>query len=147
MYDFDMKQMLAAFDDDPEALASAFSNQLNKELAQRRSMQSLKNAAADVAVAWNDFVDEYFDVHKLPEGRDYEDFELLDNGECLIKLLDAFVKYNPDIEKWTAAMKKINETANKMTEKLNKENIKKMSESNLNNFDTVMNNFFDKMGW
>ena len=57
MYDFDMKQMLAAFDDDPEALASAFSNQLNKELAQRRSMQSLKNAAADVAVAWNDFVD------------------------------------------------------------------------------------------
>ena len=83
----------------------------------------------------------------LIEGRDYEDFELLDNGECLIKLLDAFVKYNPDIEKWTAAMKKINETANKMADKLNRENIIKMPESNLNNFDTVMNNFFDKMGW
>ena len=33
MYDFDIKKMLAAFNDDPEALANAFARSLNDELA------------------------------------------------------------------------------------------------------------------
>ena len=143
MYDFDIKKMLAAFNDDPEALADAFARSLNDELAQQRSIRALKNTAADVAVAWNDFVEEYFELHDIPANTTLEDYQLFDDGECLIKLLETFVQYGPDIEKWVANLRKISDAATKLNDNLEKMNIK-IPESN---FDQTMKKFFKEMGW
>lgn len=151
MYEFDIKQMLAAFDNDAEKLANEFANQLNKELSIRRQEREIQNAAAEVADAWNDLVETYFDIHEVPVGHQIEDYKVFDEGKCWIQLLETYVKYNPDLDKCIAALNSFSKVADKAVQSINT-NMKKLKEEVKNTeitkeFDTAMSEFFDKMGW
>ena len=132
-----MKQMLAAFDDDAEKLASAFASQLNKELASRKNERLVREAAEDVANAWNDFVEEYF-THSddVPDGTCGDDYII--DANSVIDLMKTFLRIVPAFARYSTTFEDFNTLLHG-----NKQKAKEVRDD----FNATMNKFFDKMGW
>ena len=136
-----MKQMLAAFDGDAEKLAKEFANQLNKELASRKNERLVREAAEDVANAWNDFVEEYFthgnDVPDDACGDDYiiDANSVIDLMKTFLRIVPAFAKYSTTLEDFNILLHG------------NKQKAKEVGAQVRDDFSATMNKFFDKMGW
>ena len=139
--DFDMKQMLAAFDGDAEKLANAFASQLNNELASRKNERLVREAAEDVANAWNDFVEEYFTYSEnVPDDTCGDDYiidanSVIDLMKTFLRIVPALTKYSKDIEDFNALFHN------------NKQKAKEVGAQVRDDFSATMNKFFDKMGW
>lgn len=137
MYDFDMKKLLDAFEGDPSELANAFTNQLNKELAARKSERIIKEAANDVSNAWNDFINEYFaNGANIPKNYKEEDFYV--DGTTIIDIMKTLIELIPAIEKYTSTVEAFNKTLNIA---------KETGTQARDTFKDTMSEFFDKMGW
>lgn len=104
-YNFDIKQLLDTFDNDPEKLANAFADALNDELAKQRNVNRIDDAAADVAEAWECFVDEYFDTYELPKGTNNEDFYI--EPETVKILMDLCLRAAPYLALFQEYMTKL----------------------------------------
>ena len=78
MYDFNIADMLSAYDNDPNALADAFTNALNTELEKRNEPEEdiTRIAAGDVAGLWNDYIYFYCQQKGLSDSINIEDFEI-----------------------------------------------------------------------
>ena len=136
-----MKQMLAAFDGDAEKLANEFANQLNKELASRKSERLVREAAEEVANAWNDFVEEYFAHGEgVPDGTLIDDYIIDSNS--VIDLMKAFLQLVPAFAKYSTTLEDFNTLLHG-----NKQKAKEVGAQVRDDFSATMNKFFDKMGW
>ena len=136
-----MKQMLAAFDGDAEKLANEFANQLNKELASRKSERLVREAAEEVANAWNDFVEEYFAHGEgVPNGTLIDDYIIDSNS--VIDLMKAFLQLVPAFAKYSTTLEDFNTLLHG-----NKQKAKEVGAQVRDDFSATMNKFFDKMGW
>ena len=136
-----MKQMLAAFDGDAEKLANEFANQLNKELASRKSERLVREAAEEVANAWNDFVEEYFAHGEgVPDGTLIDDYII--DANSVIDLMKAFLQLVPAFAKYSTTLEDFNTLLHG-----NKQKAKEVGAQVRDDFSATMNKFFDKMGW
>ena len=136
-----MKQMLAAFDGDAEKLANEFANQLNKELASRKSERLVREAAEEVVNAWNDFVEEYFAHGEgVPDGTLIDDYVI--DANSVIDLMKAFLQLVPAFAKYSTTLEDFN-----MLLHGNKQKAKEVGAQVRDDFSATMNKFFDKMGW
>ena len=136
-----MKQMLAAFDGDAEKLANEFANQLNKELASRKNERLVREAAEEVANAWNDFVEEYFAHGEgVPDGTLIDDYIIDSNS--VIDLMKAFLQLVPAFAKYSTTLEDFNTLLHG-----NKQKAKEVGAQVRDDFSATMNKFFDKMGW
>ncbi len=145
-YDFDIKQMLAAFDGDAEKLANAFANELNKELAANRRKEDIAYAAQDVADTWNAFVDTYFDYYTVPKGFTVSDFKLADeNDNTAESVLEFLIKAGPLLRKYGSALQALEKVDGKLTATMSGPTA--VSPSDGKSFDDTMKKFFEKMGW
>lgn len=136
-----MKQMLAAFDGDAEKLANEFANQLNKELASRKSERMVREAAEEVANAWNDFVEEYFAHGEgVPDGTLIDDYVI--DANSVIDLMKAFLQLVPAFAKYSTTLEDFNTLLHG-----NKQKAKEVGAQVRDDFSATMNKFFDKMGW
>ena len=136
-----MKQMLAAFDGDAEKLAHEFANQLNKELASRKSERLVREAAEEAANAWNDFVEEYFAHGKgVPDGTLIDDYVI--DANSVIDLMKAFLQLVPAFAKYSTTLEDFNTLLHG-----NKQKAKEVGAQVRDDFSATMNKFFDKMGW
>ena len=136
-----MKQMLAAFDGDAEKLANEFANQLNKELASRKSERLVREAAEEVANAWNDFVEEYFAHGEgVPDGTLIDDYVI--DANSVIDLMKAFLQLVPAFAKYSTTLEDFNTLLHG-----NKQKAKEVGAQVRDDFSATMNKFFDKMGW
>lgn len=136
-----MKQMLAAFDGDAEKLANEFANQLNKELASRKSERMVREAAEEVANAWNDFVEEYFAHGEgVPNDALVDDYIIDSNS--VIDLMKAFLQLVPVFAKYSTTLEDFNTILHG-----NKQKAKEVGAQVRDDFSATMNKFFDKMGW
>ena len=136
-----MKQMLAAFDGDAEKLANEFANQLNKELASRKNERLVREAAEEVANAWNDFVEEYFAHGEgVPDGTLIDDYVI--DANSVIDLMKAFLQLVPAFAKYSTTLEDFNTLLHG-----NKQKAKEVGAQVRDDFSATMNKFFDKMGW
>lgn len=136
-----MKQMLAAFDGDAEKLANEFANQLNKELASRKNERLVREAAEEVANAWNDFVEEYFAHGEgVPDGTLIDDYVI--DANSVIDLMKAFLQLVPAFAKYSTTLEDFNTILHG-----NKQKAKEVGAQVRDDFSATMNKFFDKMGW
>lgn len=141
MYDFDMKKLLDAFEGDPSKLANAFTSQLNNELAVRKSERMVKEAAEEVANAWNDFVEEYFAHGKdVPDGALIDDYII--DANSVIDLMKAFLQLVPMFAKYSNTLEDLD-----MLLHGNVQKAKEVGAQVRDDFGATMNKFFDKMGW
>lgn len=138
---FDMKQLLNAFDGDPEKLANAFADALNNELAEQRKINAVDTAAQDVANAWEDFIDEYFAVHAMPDGVTQEDFYI--EPDHVITAMELLIKAVPYFSLLGEYLGKLEELSNICEEKIadTKENINAVA---TDAYADIMNRFFKK---
>ena len=127
MYDFDMNALLTAFNGDPEKLAQAFTDQLNKELDNRNKEKEVKNVAGEVAAAWNLFVNKYCELYGIKEPKTYH----LTSGEDVIGLLNVVISFLPEVEKYLNVVEKISPALEK-------------SEATIDEFQKTMKDFFKK---
>ena len=117
-YNFDIKQLLDKFNDDPEKLANAFADALNDELAKRRNEDAINDAAENVADEWNYFIDEYFKVKSLPDGITEDDLYI--DSEAVKAIVEIFVKAAPYVSLLQEYATKLETISNKMPEVVQK---------------------------
>lgn len=134
-YNFDIKQLLDTFDGDPEKLANAFADALNAELAAQRNINHIDEAANDVADAWQDFVDEYFEVHELPKGTTEEDYYV--ETESVKMLMDLIVRAAPYMTLFQEYLMKLQDMNDKAVHK-----VVDTAQKAEDEFSTVMSKFF-----
>lgn len=101
-YNFDMKNLLALFGNDPEALANEFTKQLNTELKKKTALEESSKILCE---SWNSFLKSYFDVYPLPTEFTVEDFYL--SIDELYKVIEWIVKMIPQIHNTSIEIKKV----------------------------------------
>ena len=101
-YNFDMKNLLTLFNNDPELLANEFTKQLNAELKKKTA---LDESAKVLCASWNSFLKSYFDIYPLPNGLTAEDFYL--STDELYKVTEWVVKMIPQVHATSTEIKKV----------------------------------------
>lgn len=90
MYDFNINEMLSAYDNDPAALTDAFNKALNQEIEKRNAPEEEEDitriAAGDVAGLWNDYIYFYCQQKGLLENIDIQFLET--NPDFILILTD-----------------------------------------------------------
>ena len=128
----------------PEDIAKEFADSLNAALTIINKEKDITNDAQLTADSWNHFVHSYFMVNKLPEEMTENDFYV--QAEDMVKLLDAFVKAIPTLDKYAKLMNDTEETLKKVQNKLKDDNyFKKTVDNTATSFDKAMKDFFNKM--
>ena len=118
---------------DASVIANAFANKLNSTINAMKVENELKDAAEDVSLAWNDYIDIYFGINKLPSGTVIADWYL--KAEDVNKLLDSVIHLFPTVKKYGDML----DNVSKITEKVINETTKKNCD-----FETTLNTFFKK---
>jgi hypothetical protein len=82
---------------DPQKLAQAFADTLNNALARYQEESKLKEKAVAFSKAWNDYIDEYFKNHSLPESYAVADMYL--DVKDVNYLMEQVLKFVPLLDK------------------------------------------------
>ena len=135
-----MKSLLKSFNDDPEQLAKAFTDALNTELAERRSVTAVNNAAKDVADVWNNFVDVYFANREIPKSVKSKQ-AMYQDAKSVILIMENILEVVPYLDILNSLPETLKEaTGGPSIVNLNK----KSSAATLSEFDKIMREFFEK---
>ena len=96
MYNFDIEDMLAAYNGDPNALAQSFSDALNEHLNSTITPdERIHNIAEDLALFWSDYIHFYFEQKELP----IDDHAFLEfTGDQIVKFTELLVTALPYIK-------------------------------------------------
>ena len=104
-YDFNIKEALEVYGNDPNALINAFNDALNAELESQNEPEDLTMvAASDVAGLWNEYIQFYVNQKHIEDMVNIDDFIispqfLLDMTEFLVSFFpimkNYFVKEEP----------------------------------------------------
>lgn len=138
MYDFDMKNLLATFNGDPDKLAKAFTDQLNKALEEQKQKEKVQKLASNVALTWDSYVDEYLSFNNLKLNP--ADYHL--NGEDVEDLLMFFIALLPEMEKTFQTLMAFDNATNKVKDTTR--NVVNKIEPTLDEFEKAMKQFFKK---
>lgn len=112
-YNFEIKNLLALFNNDPEALASEFTKQLNTELAKEKALSETKAKACD---AWNSFLETYFEYNPMPKNLNIKDFYL--TTESVDKIVNCILGLAPHVETVSANIQKLKDSCVPMAKDL-----------------------------
>lgn len=118
---------------DAQAIAQAFADNLNQVLARIEEEKAVGQKCEKVVEIWNDFVDAYFKVNKLPETTVNADFYLTDAD--VMKLIETFVQIVPMIVKYGSAIESFANNAEKIIN----------TKSDKNAFSETLEGFFRKL--
>ena len=127
MYNFDMNALLTAFDNDPENLAKAFTESLNKELEIRNKAKEVQKIADEAVVSWNSFVSAYCDFYKIDNKENY----FFQNGVEIIDIFKIILETIPEVERYLKVAEKVAPAIEK-------------AETTLTDFEETMKDFFKK---
>ena len=94
---------------DPESIAKAFADKLNTVIHTIDDEDTLNDANNEVVGAWNDYVDIYFGIHKLPVETKVEDFYI--NEEDVEYFMNTIIKLLPAVRKYSMTLSNILEPA------------------------------------
>ena len=139
-FDFNKIEKYLRNGGDASVIANAFADKLNAVINTMKAENDLTNAAEKVSLAWNDYINIYFGMNKLPDGTVLEDWYL--EADEVGKLIDTVIRLFPVAKKYadivdnttTWAEKIINETKN---------TIKNPPSNNLEN---TLKSFYKKYG-
>lgn len=142
MHEFDMQALLAAFDNNPEKLAQAFTDQLNAALAIKKREEELYAKADHLTAVWNDFVEDYFAFYyPEDENEEYKKYQFL-NGKEIMATIALIIQSAPEINKYLQVFENINSVTNKINTNL--QSAKELIEPTTDEFKRIMKDFFDK---
>lgn len=94
---------------DPESIAKAFADKLNTVIHTIDDEDTLNDANSEVVGAWNDYVDIYFGIYKLPSETKVEDFYI--NEEDVEYFMNTIIKLLPAVHKYSMTLSNILEPA------------------------------------
>ena len=139
MYNFNINKMLNDFNGDSEELKNAFLKALNEEIENRQAMEYVNYASTDAADAWNDMVENYFNVHTVPKGFKEEDFMIEhDTPRIILELMIEQAKKECANQVKPAGETKIKPTAKPVASiKINR----------TPSDEQVIEDFLNRMGW
>ena len=104
-YNFEMKNLLTLFNNDPEALANEFTKQLNAELIKEKALSESKTKLCE---SWNSFWKTYFEYHPIPKNMEIQDFYI--NEFQVDNILNWILGMIPRVENMTADIQKIKDS-------------------------------------
>ena len=139
MYNFNINKMLNDFNGDSEELKNAFLKALNEEIENRQAMEYVNYASTDAADAWNDMVENYFNVHTSPKGFKEEDFMIEhDTPRIILELMIEQAK-----KECANQVKPAGETKTKPTAKP----VASIKINRTPSDEQVIEDFLNRMGW
>ena len=97
MFEFDVKEMLEAYGNDPQALMDAFTNAVNEQLLSDKTPdERILMFATDFSNFWNDYIHYYFEQKEL----DMDEHEVLEfSPNEIVRFTDLLVTAIPVIKK------------------------------------------------
>ena len=100
MYDFNMNEMLSAYNNDPEELMNAFNDALNQTLEENQSNPEdmVRVAASDVAGLWNDYIHFYVHQKGLIDSVNPDNFMIA--PDYVLMLTDMVIAAYPFLERF-----------------------------------------------
>lgn len=139
MYNFNINKMLNDFNGDSEELKNAFLKALNEEIENRQAMEYVNYASTDAADAWNDMVENYFNVHTVPKGFKEEDFMIEhDTPRIILELMIEQAK-----KECANQVKPAGETKTKLIAKP----VASIKINRTPSDEQVIEDFLNRMGW
>ena len=112
-YNFEMKNLLTLFNNDPEALANEFTKQLNAELTKEKALSESKTKVCE---SWNSFLKTYFEYHPILKDMEIQDFYI--NESQVDNILNWILGMIPHVETMTANIQKIKDSCVPMAKDL-----------------------------
>ena len=117
-FDFNNVEKYLREGGDPESIAKAFADKLNMTIHAIDDEDTLNGANSEVVDAWNDYVDIYFGIHKLPAETKIGDFYI--NEEDVEYFMNTIVKLLPAVHKYSMTLNNILEpTKTKVNDVIN----------------------------
>ena len=123
----------------PETIAKAFADKLNITIHTIDDEKSLNKAMEKISVAWNDYVNIYFGIHKLPTSTILEDWYITTDDVKV--LMDSLVKFIPTIDKYLKTVENLNDIISPAKIKVTDTATKAKSK-----VDNIVDDFFSKYG-
>lgn len=128
---------------DASIIANAFANKLNATINTMKAEKDLKSVGEKVSIAWNEYIDTYFGINKLPDGSILEDWYL--DADEVGQVVDSAVKFIPMLKKYSDILSKISDVTEKTIIET-KKNIPVATKSINDTFESTLNSFFKKYG-
>ena len=123
----------------PETIAKAFADKLNITIHTIDDEKSLNKAMEKISIAWNDYVNIYFGIHKLPTNTILEDWYITTDDVKI--LMDSLVKFIPTIDKYLKTVENLNDIISPAKIKVTDTATKAKSK-----VDNIVDDFFSKYG-
>ena len=123
----------------PETIAKAFADKLNITIHTIDDEKSLNKAMEKISIAWNDYVNIYFGIHKLPTNTILEDWYITTDDIQI--LMDSLVKFIPTIDKYLKTVENLNDIISPAKIKVTDTATKAKSK-----VDNIVDDFFSKYG-
>ena len=137
-FDFNKIEKYLRNGGDASVIANAFADKLNAIINTMKAENDLTDAAEKVSLAWNNYINIYFGINKLPDETVLEDWYMEANE--VSKLIDTVIKLFPVAKKYTDMI----DNASRWTEKIVNETKKTIKNSNDNNFENTLKSFYKK---
>ena len=125
---------------DASVIANAFADKLNAIINTMKAENDLTNAAEKVSLAWNDYINIYFGMNKLPDGTVLEDWYL--ETDEVSKLIDTVIRLFPIAKKYADI---VDNTTN-WAEKVINEAKNTIKNPPSDNFENTLKSFYKKYG-
>ena len=123
-----------------DQIAEAFTKQLNDAIAVVGHEKEIENKATLAAEAWNDFINIYFQDHKLPNGTDVFDYYIASTN--VVELADTIVRITPFLVKYASVLANLSDGAEELSNKFSSKISENLSDFDFNN---VIDAFLGKM--
>ena len=139
-FDFNKIEKYLRNGGDASVIANAFADKLNAVINTMKAENDLTDAAEKVSLAWNDYINIYFGINKLPDETVLEDWYM--EADEVGKLIDTVIKIFPVAKKYTDMI----DNASRWTEKIINETKKTIKNPPSDNFENTLKSFYKKYG-
>ena len=139
-FDFNKIEKYLRNGGDASVIANAFADKLNAVINTMKAENDLTNAAEKVSLAWNDYINIYFGINKLPDGTMLEDWYM--EADEVGKLIDTVIKLFPVAKKYADMI----DNASRWTEKIINETKNTIKNPPSDNFENTLKSFYKKYG-
>lgn len=139
-FDFNKIEKYLRNGGDASVIANAFADKLNAVINTMKAENDLTDAAEKVSLAWNDYINIYFGINKLPDETVLEDWYM--EADEVGKLIDTVIKLFPVAKKYTDMI----DNASRWTEKIINETKKTIKNPPSDNFENTLKSFYKKYG-
>ena len=139
-FDFNKIEKYLRNGGDASVIANAFADKLNAVINTMKAENDLTDAAEKVSLAWNDYINVYFGINKLPDETVLEDWYM--EADEVGKLIDTVIKLFPVAKKYADMI----DNASRWTEKIINETKNTIKNPPSDNFENTLKSFYKKYG-